>query len=258
MGDSSWSLGATDLQYAVLRNEGYLIGESDRNAPNVSPKKHPSGKRPSFRSRGVSCSGCGITRCDGNLAVIPRRSGTLVTGFGILTVGRRKATKAMGRHFVFPVWALVIVAVGCSVSGLSDLDMHRSYASYSDAEADGAVRRGWIPNFVPRLATEIQESHNLDTNEQWQTFRFDIADLPHIQQKLKPAKISEVRFPRSSSTRKRPWWPDDLRGSSSSLVRKYDLYSYEYTIRFGGGPESCTAFVAIEKDTPRAWYWDPR
>jgi hypothetical protein len=158
-------------------------------------------------------------------------------------------------YILFPVLAMAATVLGCGVPGLSDLDMHSHYASYSEAEADGAVRRGWIPDFVPRSATGFQESHNLDTNEQWLTFRFNTADLPHILEKLKPVKASEVFLPRTSATRKRSWWPNDLRRLSDDLVRNYDLYSYEYTVHFGGGPKICTDIVAIQKTAPQLWYW---
>lgn len=49
------------------------------------------------------------------------------------------------------------------------------YPKYEDAANDGAVKRGWIPEIVPKTATEIHEHHNLDTNEVW--IRFNVPSL---------------------------------------------------------------------------------
>jgi hypothetical protein len=50
------------------------------------------------------------------------------------------------------------------------------YETYADAEADGAVTRGWLPVFVPRSAFEIREVHDLDTNRQWLRFKVPPGD----------------------------------------------------------------------------------
>lgn len=50
------------------------------------------------------------------------------------------------------------------------------YATYEEAEKDGATQRGWIPNFVPKSAFQIWETHDLDTNKQWMRFKFASVD----------------------------------------------------------------------------------
>ena len=47
-----------------------------------------------------------------------------------------------------------------------------TYATYGDAIAAGAQRRGWLPSFVPATATDIREVHDIDTNTQWLRFAF--------------------------------------------------------------------------------------
>ena len=47
------------------------------------------------------------------------------------------------------------------------------YAEYLDLEAakkDGAIERGWIPEWTPQSARKLREWHNLDTNLQSLTF----------------------------------------------------------------------------------------
>src|SRR5215208_5791503 len=51
-----------------------------------------------------------------------------------------------------------------------------TYATYADAIAAGAQRRGWLPPFIPATAADIREVHDLDTNQQWLRFRVPVGD----------------------------------------------------------------------------------
>lgn len=135
---------------------------------------------------------------------------------------------------------LFLLGLSCGID--SGLDMDASYATYADAEKGGAVTRGWVPNFVPQSATSIQEFHNLDTNVQLMTFRFDPSDLALMREKLTPSDPDTVRTP---YWRPRAWWAQDLRGPSEGLSVKYNFFR---------APGSAANFVAIEKDVPRAWF----
>lgn len=150
--------------------------------------------------------------------------------------------------------ALLCVTTGCT---LSNLDMHAIYASYAEAEADGAIRRGWIPDFVPASATDNQESHNLDVNSQWVAFSFDLGDLPSMTAMLSQALRENVYPPDERATRKRPWWPKDLSPGAVVPDEKYDFYTYDYTVNYSDRQEKRGGYVAIEKHRPRAWYWTP-
>lgn len=136
---------------------------------------------------------------------------------------------------------LLMTLSGCEL--FHSLDKDASYATYEEAKADGAMRRGWIPAFVPASATDLKESHNLDTNESWLTFRFAEADREGLAEALTPADAGEVQFPRGKPTRQRDWWPLTLSAPSSSARDTYDLYRCE------------SGFAAIEKSAPVAWVW---
>lgn len=45
------------------------------------------------------------------------------------------------------------------------------YPTYADAVKDGAVGRGWVPEFVPRDAVDIRESHAVDVGQVVITFK---------------------------------------------------------------------------------------
>lgn len=56
-----------------------------------------------------------------------------------------------------------------SIAGCNERhDVH--YADWAEAQANGAVERGWMPAFVPRSATDLRERHDLDSNAQTLSF----------------------------------------------------------------------------------------
>jgi hypothetical protein len=142
----------------------------------------------------------------------------------------------------------LLVAVGDFMS----LDMDAEYATYAAAKEDGAILRGWLPDFVPTSATDIRESHNLDSNEHWLTFRFDSNDRAEIVAGL---ETSNPNFPRDNSTQRRSWWPDDLRREYTSTDSRYEFYTYRHEINVGGKDKYDIGYVAIEKERDVIWYW---
>ena len=64
---------------------------------------------------------------------------------------------------------VVLIVLGIALSPvvlvvpLLGLGQQRSvYATRADAVADGAIQRGWVPEFVPADATDIREAHNVE------------------------------------------------------------------------------------------------
>lgn len=45
-----------------------------------------------------------------------------------------------------------------------------SFSSYDDAQS--AIQAGWLPEWLPKSAYEINESHDIDSNISWTSFRF--------------------------------------------------------------------------------------
>jgi hypothetical protein len=63
-----------------------------------------------------------------------------------------------------------------------------SYASYAEADKAGAIDRGWVPEFLPRDASNITESHDVDVGRiaiafdaQENAFLAQFAALPRDQ-----------------------------------------------------------------------------
>jgi hypothetical protein len=73
--------------------------------------------------------------------------------------------------------SVIIVCTACVLLALLVLrsceKTNSRYSTYQDALRAQAIGN-WLPSFVPDTATEIQESHVIDTNEVWFQFRSNI------------------------------------------------------------------------------------
>jgi hypothetical protein len=56
---------------------------------------------------------------------------------------------------------LVALAAACALAACGE-SIITVYPTHSDAVADGAIVRGWVPEFVPPDATDIREVHSVD------------------------------------------------------------------------------------------------
>ena len=61
---------------------------------------------------------------------------------------------------LIPIFFLVTLAA------CHDLQMYAEYSSIREAQDDGAIKRGWIPDWIPPDAIDIHEFHDLDTSDQ--------------------------------------------------------------------------------------------
>lgn len=101
------------------------------------------------------------------------------------------------------------------LSGCLGTTLDASYASMADAIADGAVHRGWIPEWVPATARDLREVHDLDINVSALAF-----DLPAGTHWRLPAHCIPVRFEQTPPTHfRRGWWP-----SRRELKRDYAFF----------------------------------
>jgi len=42
------------------------------------------------------------------------------------------------------------------------------------------IKKGWLPEYFPKTATNIVESHNIDTNRVKATFNYNISELSSV------------------------------------------------------------------------------
>ena len=67
----------------------------------------------------------------------------------------------------------VIGGLASALLALRFLDEHSStFRTYEELAGSGLIERGWVSAYLPRSSTDIEESHNLDLNVGWVSFRF--------------------------------------------------------------------------------------
>lgn len=111
-----------------------------------------------------------------------------------------------------PAWSVVLLL---SVTGCLDTTLDVSYSSMGDAVADGAVDRGWIPEWIPANARNLREVHDLDNN--LSALAFEIPPRTHWPL---PDGCITVRFAQTPPNHfSRDWWP-----SRKELEREYAFF----------------------------------
>jgi len=138
------------------------------------------------------------------------------------------------------------MAAALTVSACSE-QVEARYASYGDAVEKGAVRRGWIPAYVPPSATEIVEVHNLDTNAQLLRFQAPPEALTAMASRLTGVPGGKVPPPPSylSPPEGAAW----RRGLGSGALQEGITV---YRARMDSGRRHC---IAIDKRHFVAYAW---
>ena len=166
----------------------------------------------------------------------------------------------MNRHFIISA-VLLVLFTSCSI-----LDCETSESYYPTRQAavdDGAFKRGWIPEYLPQSMYEIHEMHDIENNESWMTFKFNLYDLTLLGKKCKTVKEDDVALPRARSKRI-PWWPKDLIDNSRVKIPNtksyifYDCTAVSYLNK--SQSKNDPLFFAAETDltdtnSSRAWCW---
>lgn len=83
------------------------------------------------------------------------------------------------------VVTLILAFLGVVLGALRYLDYtenpRSSFTSFAEMEAAGMIAAGWLPKFLPRSATHIEESHHIDTNTVWASFKYQVGDLQAVE-----------------------------------------------------------------------------
>lgn len=142
------------------------------------------------------------------------------------------------------VWACVVLlgAAGCRDSEV----VTASYATLEEAEAAGAVRRGWVPRGLPPGTRDIREAHDPRSDRRWGLFNFPGDEAESLRALLGP----EVPFggQRASPPRRIEWWPIQLRGDLDE-ERLVATGLRAYPAREGH------LIFAVHWSQGRAYYW---
>lgn len=142
---------------------------------------------------------------------------------------------------------LVPLALLASVVVLKRLEVtSSSYETYDEiASNPRTFEAGWIPRWLPRSATNISESHDLDTNDVWIVFSFAAEDRFH--EDCQEIEKTELRLPNESDVRRFPNFVID----AVSEIRSGSIIFY----RCG---DDTSHLLAVDHTNVRAYIWgDP-
>ncbi len=123
-----------------------------------------------------------------------------------------------------PAAALILYLAGCSEAN------GNYYPTYADAVRANAVRRGWIPEFVPTSAYEIHEVHDVDTNMQRMRFRVPSSDVYALTRTMIPQSLSQIHELQRSHTPPSLGvpWPRELEsGGGNTTLRLFVISASE-------------------------------
>ena len=134
---------------------------------------------------------------------------------------------------------LLILAAAVTCSCTNDV-LDSSYTNHAQAVADGAIERGWIPDWVPQQSMQLHEVHDVDTNQSALVFSLPNNfswTPPEICRRADGGEFTEPAFDRD-------WLPDTL--------EDYDFYSCPSEPRTG---TLLISAVAVSRDGDQVLYW---
>lgn len=151
-----------------------------------------------------------------------------------------------------PAWPIALVAVlllDCGVPGMEE----SHYPTLALAIADGAVAQGWVPDLLPADATDIWETHDLDTEEVWLRFTFARDALPGLLRVC--AEVDALHVAYARATRRLSWWPEELQRAAAAPTTPFHFFRCPAPDRYPGQSYTVPTFLALTDRDRTAWYW---
>jgi hypothetical protein len=101
------------------------------------------------------------------------------------------------------------------------------YPSLADAKKEGAIDRGWIPDFLPESSRAIHEVHDISPSTTWCAFEFLASDSRGLRNRLRSVDALPPPSVRSVPNPGESWWPALLEGDLDPVkIRRagFELY----------------------------------
>lgn len=135
--------------------------------------------------------------------------------------------------------AFLLAAVGVPLSGCVGTLLDAHFATTQEARDAGYVDRGWIPTWIPASATDIHESHDVDTGVSMLAFSLPDPRALVLPDTCRPVERAQVLPPPLD----RAWWPDE-----ASLRTSYVFFrcSADHTTH---------RFVGLSAQQARVLHW---
>jgi hypothetical protein len=155
---------------------------------------------------------------------------------------RMVVSTAMNRRFA-AIYLVSIAALTCSCNP----GVESFYPSLGDARSQGAIDRGWIPDYLPDSSRSIHEMHRIEHPTTWCAFDFSAHNANSLESKLRGHEISradlssfEIQSPSTG------WWPDFLVGHlnlDKVQANSFHMYSVRDSARIPASPERQYLYV---------------
>ena len=119
------------------------------------------------------------------------------------------------------------LVAGALSTACGDLDVVTAvYATRAEAEAGGAIAKGWVPAGVPPSTHDIREAHDADTNRRWGLFNLRPPTATRYARYCSPASRS-LEGLRCDIPGRIEWWPPMLRGAlTAEQLKSSGLEAY--------------------------------
>jgi hypothetical protein len=141
----------------------------------------------------------------------------------------------------------IMVALALTASACRNLEvLTETYPTLAEAQAAGAVDKGWLPRGLPPGTRELRVAHDLDSNRRWGLFNFP----PTEAGALKALLASEISFDglTCNPPRRIEWWPVLLREElDGERIKATGLLAYS--------AKDSDLIVAVNWAQGRAYYW---
>ena len=146
-----------------------------------------------------------------------------------------------------PIRVGALAAALALAPGCRDIDVvTEAYATLTEAQAAGAVDRGWLPRGLPPGTRDLRVAHDLDSNRRWGLFDFP----PGQAEALRALTGAEVSFDglTCNPPRRIEWWPVLLR-------ERLNATQIEATGLRGYSARDGDLMYAVNWAQGRAYYW---
>jgi len=129
------------------------------------------------------------------------------------------------------------------------------YSTGHQAVADGAVARGWLPEFLPVNVTNLVERHDLDSNAGAFAFRASVDDLERFQSELELVPVARWAAIGPRLTGPTDVWPRALvAGNLANFASKQDFKNCQKAQK-GVDAVSVIWYFAINPAKGQAFGW---
>jgi hypothetical protein len=136
----------------------------------------------------------------------------------------------------------LMVLTGCRNANV----ITEAYGTLAEAEAAGAVDRGWLPGGLPPGTRELRVAHDLGSTRRWGLFNFPPAEGDALRAVLG----AELSFEGQSCNppRRIEWWPVLLRARlDAERIGATGLRAY--------ASKQADVIFAVNWAQGRAYYW---